>query len=270
MTYSDYSRTADSDGILERGRVPKTSLFLDREDRRSLVYLARGKSRIPRWIGRRGWTVGGQREEEGVARRRRVARRQTGKAGRHQAMDEMLTRRETIDYSRRGRRRKGVVGREMVFLYRSRRQANRSEFIPPAKYVRRVPSRVYPPRDLTDLSRNYCFLCIHRPRENLWLKGSWRFFENTCFLWRSSFLLRWAKSRHGRMDNAPLFRDRSMLTTRALSLSLSFSSSFPFHEFQILLGRVFFIIPFSFAEVFREKEEISVDVCLFHRGNWDS
>lgn len=83
-----------------------------------------------------GRTERRRREEEG---------RGDGRQVRHQAMDEMLTRRETIDYSRWGRRRKGVVGREMVFLYRSRRQANRSEFIPPAKYVRRVPSRVYPP-----------------------------------------------------------------------------------------------------------------------------
>lgn len=148
MIYSDLGPLTRMEFAYEIGsqqgavsRVSKggASLFLDREDR-SFVYLAN--------LGLLD-ELGGEderwedREEE--ARRRRAGRWQTGKAGRHQAMDEMLTRRETIDYSRRGRRRKGVVGREMVFLYRSRRQANRSEFIPPAKYVRRVPSRVYPP-----------------------------------------------------------------------------------------------------------------------------
>lgn len=76
------------------GRVPKTTLlplssfFLDsRRDRRASRILAR---EISDGSGRRG----GRRWE---GRRRR-------ETGRRQAMDEMLTRRETIDYSRRGGR----------------------------------------------------------------------------------------------------------------------------------------------------------------------
>lgn len=79
----------------------------------------------------------------------------------------------------------------MVFLYRSptRRQANKSEFIPPlpAKYVRRVPSRVCPPRAISNRSFEELLLSLSLslyppPGEKLRLKGSWRFFENTRFL----------------------------------------------------------------------------------------
>lgn len=53
------------------------------------------------------------RERSGTALRNFARRRPTGRQTR--AMDEMLTRRETIDYSRQDRSRQ--VGREMVFLY---------------------------------------------------------------------------------------------------------------------------------------------------------
>lgn len=53
-------------------------------------------------------------ERHGAAKFRPPA---TDRQGRHGAMDEMLTRRETIDYSRQDRSRQ--VGREMVFLYQS-------------------------------------------------------------------------------------------------------------------------------------------------------
>lgn len=55
------------------------------------------------------------REQNGMALRNFARRRPTGEQTR--AMDEMLTRRETIDYSRQDRSRQ--VGREMVFLYQS-------------------------------------------------------------------------------------------------------------------------------------------------------
>lgn len=56
------------------------------------------------------------RERNGTTLRNFARRRPTGRQTR--AMDEMLTRRETIDYSRQDRSRQ--VGREMVFLYQSR------------------------------------------------------------------------------------------------------------------------------------------------------
>lgn len=55
------------------------------------------------------------REQNGTVLRNFARRRPTGRQTR--AMDEMLTRRETIDYSRQDRSRQ--VGREMVFLYQS-------------------------------------------------------------------------------------------------------------------------------------------------------
>lgn len=55
------------------------------------------------------------RERNGTALRNFTRRRPTGRQTR--AMDEMLTRRETIDYSRQDRSRQ--VGREMAFLYQS-------------------------------------------------------------------------------------------------------------------------------------------------------
>jgi len=63
-------------------------------------------------------------------------------------MDEMLTRRETIDYSRQDRSRQ--VGREMVFLYRSgllRRlratliEIREAHLFPTLKYAGKVPKK---------------------------------------------------------------------------------------------------------------------------------
>lgn len=116
----------------------------------------------------------------------------------------------------------------MVFLYRSptRRQANKSEFIPPlpAKYVRRVPSRVCLARYLTDLSKNYCSLslslCIHRPGRSCGSKGVGDSSRIPAFSSLKRQRLRWVSTW---TDNAPLLRDRSMLMTRPLLLSrLSF------------------------------------------------
>lgn len=84
----------------------------------------RRKSRIlsmGRWMDENGRGGGRRRggvcprERNGTALRNFARRRPTGKQTR--AMDEMLTRRETIDYSRQDRTRQ--VGREMVFLYQS-------------------------------------------------------------------------------------------------------------------------------------------------------
>lgn len=63
--------------------------------------------------GRRGRGGARPRERNGTALRNFTRRRPTARQTR--AMDEMLTRRETIDYSRQNRSRQ--VGREMVFLY---------------------------------------------------------------------------------------------------------------------------------------------------------
>lgn len=118
----------------------------------------------------------------------------------------------------------------MVFLYRSptRRQANKSEFIPPlpAKYVRRVPSRVCPPRAISNRSFEELLLslslslCIHRPGRSCGSKGVGDSSRIPAFSSLKRQRLRWVSTW---TDNAPLLRDRSMLMTRPLLLSrLSF------------------------------------------------
>lgn len=74
---------------------------------------SRGDDEGKRWRGGRGGAC--PRERNGTVLRNFARRRSTGRQTR--AMDEMLTRRETIDYSRQDRSRQ--VGREMVFLYQS-------------------------------------------------------------------------------------------------------------------------------------------------------
>lgn len=116
-----------------RCRVSTDALFIRRETSRRASTLARARlleeisDSLP--MGR-GWmrtrdAWGGSEEERqcapggtahGTAVRNFTRRRPTGRQTR--AMDEMLTRRETIDYSRQDRSRQ--VEREMVFLYRAR------------------------------------------------------------------------------------------------------------------------------------------------------
>lgn len=98
-------------------------------------------------------------------------------------MDEMLTRRETIDHSLQARER-CVVGREMVFLYHFRLANERSEFIT-APNTWGEYRRVFPETDSDRSSKNYYFLRYYRLRRDGGTKGS-RFSESTAVLW--SFL----------------------------------------------------------------------------------
>lgn len=108
--------------LLSRSR-PREALFIRRETSRRASFARISSEEISdapdrSWMDESGGEVAGgarPRERNGTALRNFTRRRPTGRQTR--AMDEMLTRRETIDYSCQDRSRQ--VGREMVFLYQS-------------------------------------------------------------------------------------------------------------------------------------------------------
>lgn len=114
--YSNDERHPPSGEVFSTIVVAVAALFIRRV---SLYAFPRRKSRILPMD--RGWmrtgedTVEERARGNGRALRNFTHRRSTGSQTR--AMDEMLTRRETIDYSCQDRGRQ--VGREMAFLYQS-------------------------------------------------------------------------------------------------------------------------------------------------------
>lgn len=156
----------------------------------------------------------------------------------------------------------------MVFLYRSptRRQANKSEFIPPlpAKYVRRVPSRVCPPRAISNRSFEELLLSLSlypSPGEKLRLKGSWRFFENTRFLFFEEAEAEVSLDMDGQRASPPgpfNVNDPASFALEAF-LSTSFKYYFGVYMYISVFQGVFF---FLFSRRFNKR---SVDETLFRR-----
>lgn len=156
----------------------------------------------------------------------------------------------------------------MVFLYRSptRRQANKSEFIPPlpAKYVRRVPSRVCPPRAISNRSFEELLLSLSlypSPGEKLRLKGSWRFFENTRFLFFEEAEAEVSLDMDGQRASPPgpfNVNDPASFALEAF-LSTSFKYYFGVYMYISVFQRVFFFFLFS------RRNKRSVDETLFRR-----
>lgn len=151
----------------------------------------------------------------------------------------------------------------MVFLYRSptRRQANRSEFIPfSPRQIRetRTVSCLPLARYLTDLSKNYCSLCIHRPGSSCGSKGVRDSSRIPAFLFEEA------------VSSAEVSLDvdgqrASLLGPFNVNDPSSFAPSFPFHEFRILLRRIFVYFR-SFFEVFflffSKEQTLAVDDCF--------
>lgn len=158
----------------------------------------------------------------------------------------------------------------MVFLYRSptRRQANKSEFIPPlpAKYVRRVSSRVCPPRAISNRSFEELLLSLSLslyppPGEKLRLKGSWRFFENTRFLFFEEAEAEVSLDMDGQRASPPgpfNVNDPASFALEAF-LSTSFKYYFGVYMYISVFQGVFFFFLFS------RRNKRSVDETLFRR-----